>query len=84
MAKNGVDGVYDKDPNEFDDAKFYKTISYKEMLDKELKVIDLSCITLAQENKIKIRVFDVSKKNVIIDIVNGQNIGTYIGECENE
>ncbi len=80
MAKNGVDGVYDKDPRKYKDAKFYKRISYKEMLMKELKVIDLSCITLAQENKIKIRVFDVLQKNAIIDIVKGQDIGTYIGE----
>lgn len=80
MAKNGVDGVYDKDPRKNKNYKMYKKITYKEILDKGLEVVDSSCITLCKENKTSLIVFNVATENVIIDIVKGEDIGTFIGE----
>ena len=80
MAKNGVDGVYDKDPNKYNDAKLYNHISYDEVLNQKLEVIDLSAINLCRDNKIKLIVFNMDKENAIIDVANGANIGTIIGE----
>ncbi len=80
MAKNGVDGVYNKDPKKYKTAKKYEHISYKEVLDNKLEVIDLSAISICKENKINIIVFDMDKENAIIDASNGAKIGTVIGE----
>lgn len=80
MAKNGVDGVYDKDPKKYSDAIKYDYISYNEILNKKLEVIDLSAINLCQDNKIKLIVFNMDKENAIIDVANGAKIGTTIGE----
>lgn len=80
MAKNGVDGVYDKDPKTHDDAKMYQHISYSEVLNKKLEVIDLSAINLCSDNKIKLIVFNMDKENAIIDVAKGAKIGTIIGE----
>ena len=80
MAKNGVDGVYDKDPKKYEDAKMYETISYSEVLNKKLEVIDLSAINLCSDNKIKLIVFNMDKENAIIDVAKGAKLGTIIGE----
>ena len=80
MAKNGVDGVYDKDPRKYEDAKMYETISYSEVLNKKLEVIDLSAINLCSDNKIKLIVFNMDKENAIIDVAKGAKLGTIIGE----
>lgn len=80
MAKNGVDGVYDKDPKEYGDAVMYDSISYDEILTKKLKVIDLNAITLCQSNKINLIVFNMDKKDAIIDVVKGAKLGTFVGE----
>ena len=60
MAKNGVEGVYDKDPRKFEDAKKYDYVSYDEVLNKRFEVIDLSAINMCKENKIKLIVFNTS------------------------
>lgn len=80
MAKNGVDGVYDKDPRQYDDATMYETITYDEILSKKLEVIDLNAINLCQSNKINLIIFNMDKKNAIIDVVKGQKLGTFVGE----
>ena len=80
MAKNGVEGVYDKDPRKFDDAVKYDFITYNEVLNKKLEVIDLSAINLCSDNKINLIVFNMDKENAIIDVTKGANIGTLIGE----
>ena len=78
MAKNGTDGVYDKDPRKFKDAKKYKTLSHKEVLDKELGVMDLSAALLCMQNNIDIVVFDMNVKGNIAASVINPGIGTYI------
>ena len=80
MAKNGVDGVYNKDPRKYDDAIMYDYISYNEVLNENLEVIDLSAINLCKDNKINLIVFNMDKENAIIDVANGVKIGTLIGE----
>lgn len=80
MAKNGVDGVYDKDPRKFANAKKYDFISHNDVLSKKLEVIDLAAINLCSENKINLIVFNMDTENAIIDVTNGAKIGTIIGE----
>ncbi|MBI2996033.1 MAG: UMP kinase [Candidatus Melainabacteria bacterium] len=79
MAKHGTDGVYDSDPKRNSAAKKYNHLTYNEVLSKELKVIDAAAVALAQESNIPIIVFDFSSKGLINQIVQGEKIGTYIG-----
>lgn len=78
MAKNGVDGVYDKDPNKYDDAVKFDKLSYKEILTKELRVMDLTASSMAEENGIKSIVFNLNTKGNIKKVINGEAIGTQI------
>ncbi len=78
MAKNGVDGVYDKDPNKFDDAVKFDTLSYKEILTKELRVMDLTASSMAEENDIKSVVFNLNTQGNIKKVLEGEKIGTVI------
>lgn len=77
MAKS-IDGVYDKDPVKYKDAKKYDKISLQEMVDKKLEVIDLSASTFCLMNNIKIRIFDLKAKDSILKAINGAKIGTLI------
>ncbi len=78
MAKNGVDGVYDKDPNLYDDAKKYQTLTFKEMLTKELKVIDLTAASMAEENNLEVLVFNMNETGNILKVLKDSSIGTVI------
>jgi uridylate kinase len=80
MAKNGVDGVYNKDPKKYSDATKYDFISYQDVLNKKLEVIDLAAINLCSDNKIKLIVFNMDKENAIIDVASGVKEGTVIGK----
>ncbi len=73
-----VDGVYDSDPEKNIKAKMFKKLSYMDVLEKDLKVMDLTAITLCQENKLPIKVFNMNVKGNLIRLVNGENIGTLI------
>jgi len=79
MAKNRVDGVYDKDPNRYEGARRFEKLSYGEVYSRQLKVIDLTALSLAMENKLPIVVFDISKEDNIARAVFGEPVGTYIG-----
>jgi uridylate kinase len=76
LAKN-VDAVYDKDPKVHPDAKKFDELTYIEVLQKELKVMDSTATSLCMDNSIPIRVFELSTKN-ILDAVMGKNIGTVV------
>ena len=80
MAKHGVDGVYDSDPKKNSTAKKFTHLTYNEVLSKELKVIDAAAVALAQESNIPIIVFDFSAKGIINEIVQGEKVGTLIGD----
>ena len=73
-----VDGVYDKDPMKHADAKLYDKLTYNEVLNKELKVMDTTAVVLCKENNIPLRVFNMLKKGSLMDIINGENTGTII------
>ncbi|MCR4615832.1 MAG: UMP kinase [Clostridiales bacterium] len=75
-----VDGVYDKDPHKFPDAKKYDTLSHSEVLAKELKVMDAAAASLCRDNKIKILVFNLEDPKNIVKAVSGENIGTIVTE----
>jgi len=75
-----VDGVFDSDPSINENAGMFKEISYMEVVNKELKVIDPTAVTLAMDNKIPIIVFNFTTKDNLINIVKGEKIGTIIRE----
>lgn len=73
-----VDGVYDKDPALHGDAKFIKKISYMEVLERQLKVMDMTAISLAMDNDLPLQIFDLHTPGNIAKAVCGQEIGTRI------
>ncbi|MBQ9982402.1 MAG: UMP kinase [Oscillospiraceae bacterium] len=73
-----VDGVYDKDPHKFDDAVKYDTLTFDEVLSKQLGVMDASAASMCRENNIPVLVFDLSRPDNIVDAVMGQKIGTVV------
>jgi len=75
MGKNGVDGVYDKDPRTNPDAKRYDRISYDEALSRNLKVMDTSALALARDNNLPIVVFSLDEPGGFRGILAGK--GTY-------
>ena len=77
LKATDVDGVYDKDPNKFDDAKMYKEITYDEVIVQNLKVMDLTAITMCRDNNIPIRVFNKEKGN-LEKVLSGEDIGTTV------
>ena len=79
MAKFMVDGVYDSDPRENPSALRYDSLQYQELLERKLAVMDLTALTLCQENEMPIVVFDVFKPGNVGCILNGSNVGTTIG-----
>jgi uridylate kinase len=70
-----VDGIYDKDPNKHKDAKLLKEVSYLEALEKDLRVMDHTALTLCKENNLPIIVFNIKRPNALKEIVEGKNIG---------
>jgi uridylate kinase len=77
-----VDGLYDADPEIHPDAKFIESISYMGVLEKQLKVMDMTAISLAMDNNLPLVVFSLKKPGNIIDVACGEPIGTLISnEC---
>ena len=74
-----VDGVYDRDPKKYPDAKMYHKISYTDVLTKHLKVMDATAISLCRENLLPIVVFNLLQRGNIKSVVCGQDIGTVVG-----
>ncbi len=77
-----VDGVYDKDPVKFSDAKRFERIDYIEVLEKGLKVMDSTSISLCMDNGIPIIVFSVLESGNIKKVVLGEKVGTLVGEVK--
>ncbi|HKM30043.1 MAG TPA: UMP kinase [Bacilli bacterium] len=78
MAKNGVDGVYDKNPRNNGDAKKFTKLTHEEVLEQHLEVMDLTASTLCAENNIDIYVFDMNKKGNIAKAATDFSFGTLI------
>lgn len=77
LAKN-IDGVYSDDPNVNPDAVRYDRLTYMDLVEKELRVMDLTASTMAKENNIKLYVFALAEENSLMRVINGENIGTII------
>ena len=79
MAKQGVDGVYDSDPNENPKAKRYETLSFEEAITRNLRVMDQTALALCRENDLPIVVFDSRVHGNLRRIASGEAIGTKLG-----
>ncbi|MBO6272068.1 UMP kinase [bacterium] len=79
MAKNGVDGVYNDDPRVNPKAKKLDNIKYSDIIVNGLKVMDTSACTLCEQNNIPIVVFDFKAKGSLKRIMDGDDVGTYVG-----
>ncbi len=75
-----VDGVYSGDPEDDSSAQRYETLSYKDVLSRDLKVMDASAISLARENNIPIVVFSIREPNGLGDVIKGRGLFTIIGK----
>ncbi len=73
-----VDGIYDKDPKNFPDAIKYDKITFDEALEKRLKIMDTTAISLAMENNMPIIVFNIFEDGNIMRAVSGENVGTIV------
>lgn len=80
MAKNGVDGVYSDDPRINNEAKKYDKITYDDIIVKGLKVMDTASCALCKQNHIPIIVFDFAAKGSIARLLDGETLGTFVGE----
>ncbi|MDD6302455.1 MAG: UMP kinase [Bacillales bacterium] len=78
MAKNGVDGVYSADPKVDPKAEFISHLTYNEMLERDLKVMDRTAVSLCMDTPIEIRVFNMNDTSNFIKILDGEDIGTTI------
>ncbi|MBS5887119.1 MAG: UMP kinase [Negativicoccus massiliensis] len=83
MAKRGTDGVYDADPQTNPDAKMFDSLTYFEVMRRQLGVMDNTAITLCMNNHIPIIVFNIDTPGNILKASMGERIGTYIGGDEN-
>lgn len=78
MKATKVDGVYDKDPNKFDDAKMYDELTYIDTLNQGLGVMDSTAISLCMDNKLPILTFNLNQRGNILKVVQGEKVGTVI------
>ncbi len=67
-----VDGIYDKDPKEYKDAKKFQSITFSDVLSKDLRVLDSSAVSLARESNIPIIVFSINENNAFLNIIEGK------------
>ena len=84
MAKNGIDGVYNRDPRVHDDARRYATLSYQEAIERNLRVMDTAALSLCRENNLPILVFNMNEQGAVLDAVNGLGNGTLVSSSPSE
>lgn len=75
-----VDGVYDKDPSKHDDAVKYDQLTFDEVLDKKLGVMDLTAICLCRDHNVPLQVFDMNKPGALLSVVMGKQEGTRVSQ----
>ena len=80
MKATMVDGVYDKDPHKYDDAVKYDTLTFTEVLNKELAVMDMTAASMCKDNHIPVLVFDIGDPENLVRAVSGETIGTLVTE----
>jgi len=75
-----VDGVYERDPKKYDDAKMYPRLSYDAFIERRIGVMDTTAVTLCRDNKLPIRVFRLADRGNIARVILGEHVGTIIDE----
>ena len=81
LGKTGTDGIYDKDPNQFDDAVKYDKLTYKEILQQEIKIMDTTATSLAMDNEMPLIAFGIDDPENMVRIFNeNEDIGTIVKE----
>ncbi len=78
LKATNVDAIYDKDPKKYDDAKKISDITYLDVLNKKLNVMDTTATSLCMDNDVPIIVFDINKKGNLKKVVEGKKIGTLV------
>lgn len=73
-----VDGIYTSDPEKDTNAQKFENITFKEVMNKDLKVMDMTAFTLSEENDLPIIVFDMNKKGNLMKVISGENVGTLV------
>jgi uridylate kinase len=73
-----VDGVYSADPNKDDNATRYETLTYDDVIQRNLRVMDTSAIALCRDHKIPLRIYDMSREGDLMRIIQGEPIGTLV------
>ena len=76
-----VDGVYDKDPHKYDDAVRYTRLSFSDVLNSALQVMDSTAASMCRDNEMPMLVFDLSRPDNIYDAVMGEDVGTVVTEA---
>jgi uridylate kinase len=86
MAKNGVEGVYDSDPRTNPDAEFIQKLTHRDAIERGLKVMDSTALSLCMDNNLPIHVFNMADERNIDRIVSGERVGTLVcsGASDNE
>lgn len=80
LGKTGTDGIYDKDPNVYDDAKKFDRLTYKDILQKELKIMDTTATSLCMDNDMPLIVFGIDDPSNMVKIFEDENLGTRVKE----
>ena len=81
LGKTGTDGIYDKDPNQFNDAVKYDKLTYKEILQQEIKIMDTTATSLAMDNEMPLIAFGIDDPENMVRIFNeNEDIGTIVKE----
>ena len=75
-----VNGVYDKDPHKYPDAVRYETITFSEVLGRNLQVMDMTAASMCKDNHLPVLVFSLDDPQNIVRAVRGENIGTIVKE----
>ena len=79
MKATKVDGIYDKDPVKFKDAKRFATLNFKDVVAKEgIEIMDTAALAMCQENGMAVMVFELFKENNLMKAVMGEDVGTYV------
>src|SRR5258708_36229219 len=81
MAKNGVEGVYDADPATHPEAEFIPAITHREAIERGLRVMDSTALSLCMDNDLPIYVFNIGDERNIDRIVSGEKVGTLVSSA---
>lgn len=79
MKATKVDGIFDKDPVKYPDAKRFATLNFKDVIAKEgIEIMDTAALAMCQENGLAVMVFELFKDNNLMKAVSGEDVGTYV------